>query len=173
MLRPIEIIILFYSRTRNGRNINFIAVFISMLNSRFLIYKDLSHYSNSASEMFQWKQGVINQRQRVIFPRRFKRKNQRNQEKKKQKVASFFCLPDHLSCFSDIFWAIFICHSSSGVPVPFHLPQKHYYFIPRNGCWLGRENQKMRDCKHSLSALRCGERMPDGEGAFPWKFSGG
>lgn len=53
MLRPIEIIILFYSRTRNGTNINFIAVFISMLNSRFLIYKALSHYSNSATEMFQ------------------------------------------------------------------------------------------------------------------------
>lgn len=53
MLRPIEIIILFYSRTRNGTNINFSAVFISMLNSGFLTYKVLSHYFNSATEMFQ------------------------------------------------------------------------------------------------------------------------
>jgi len=53
MLSPTQTIILFYSRTRNGTNINFIAVFISMLNSRFLIYKNLSHYSNSTIEMFQ------------------------------------------------------------------------------------------------------------------------
>lgn len=75
MWRPTQTIILFYSRIRNGTNINFIAVFISMLNARFLIYKNLSPYSNSTTEMFWWKQGVINQKQRMIFPRRrFKRK---------------------------------------------------------------------------------------------------
>lgn len=75
MLRPTQTIILFYSRTRNGTNINFIEAFISMLNLRFLIYMNLSHYSVSTTEMFQRKQGVINQKQRMIFPRkRFKRK---------------------------------------------------------------------------------------------------
>lgn len=75
MLRPTQIITLFYSRTRNGTNINFTAVFISMLNSRILIYKNFSHYSNSITEMFQWKREVIYQKQRMLFPRkRFKRK---------------------------------------------------------------------------------------------------
>lgn len=74
MLRPTQTMILLYSRTRNGTNINFTAVFISMLNSRFLIYKNLSHYSNSATEMFQWKQGIMNQKQRMIFVRRYAKK---------------------------------------------------------------------------------------------------
>lgn len=159
MLRPIEIIILFYSRTRNGTNINFSAVFISMLNSGFLTYKVLSHYFNSATEMFQWKQGVINQKQRMIFPRRFKRKKTQRSKTNQTKPpmgSSFFCLPDNLFCFQDIFWAIFISHSSSGVSVLFHLPQKLYYVTPRNGCWLERENRKMRDCKHCLSPQRYG-----------------
>lgn len=122
MLRPIEIIILFYSRTRNGTNINFIAVFISMLNSRFLIYKDLSHYSNSASEMFQWKQGVINQRQRVIFPRRFKRKNQRNQEKKKAKGSLIFLPPRS--------FILFLRHFLSHIHLPFLIWCSCYISFP-------------------------------------------
>lgn len=169
MLRPTQTIILFYSRTRNGTNINFIEAFISMLNLRFLIYMNLSHYSVSTTEMFQRKQGVINQKQRMIFPRkRFKRKKKIYQRNQKTAMRSFTSLPPRIFIW---FLKCFLNHIHQ--PVPFYLPQKHYYFTPRSGWWLGRENEKIRDCQYFLSALKHGERTLDVEEHFPWKLNNG
>lgn len=134
-------ILLLYSRTKNWTNIKFIVAFMSMLNSRFLIYMNHSHYSNPTTEIFQAKQESINQKQRIIFPRRFKiNNNKKSQRNLNTVMENFIFLPPWT-------FILFLKHFLSHIyqPAPFlPLPEA---LILKSEKWVGTEEGKWEDQK--------------------------